>query len=115
MPRTLVNPQSPAPGGVQLAYTAPVIDGDAVPAGCKVLVRNGSAAEITVTVVTGGTQSGLAVADVGPVAVPAGADWSFGPFEPRETFVQPSGTEVGRVYINYSAVAGVTRAAVATS
>lgn len=113
MPRVLVNPQTPGPGGAQLAFTAPTVDGDAVVPGCQVIVRNGSAGPITVTVVTGGKQSGLDIADIGPVSVAAGTDFVFGPFTPRETFVQPSGVDAGRVYLNYSAVASVTRAAVA--
>lgn len=113
MARVLVAPQSSGPGGAVLAYTAPTVDGDAVPPGCLLLVRNGSAGPINVTVVTGGKQSGLDISDIGPVAVAAGADAVFGPFLPRETFAQPSGTEVGRVHVNYSVQASVTRAAVA--
>lgn len=113
MARTLVAPQAAGPAGTKIAYTAPVIDGDAVPPGCRVIVRNGSAAPVDVTVVTGGSANGYAIADVGPTSIPAGEDWVFGPFTPRDVFVQPSGAEAGRVHINYSAVASVTRAAVA--
>lgn len=113
MARVLVAPQPSAAAGTALNYTAPTIDGDAVPPGCLLLVRNGSAAPINVTVVTGGKESGLDISDIGPVPVAAGADAVFGPFLPREVFAQPSGTEVGRVLVDYSAQASVTRAAVA--
>lgn len=113
MARTVVVPQAAGPAGTKVTYTAPTVEGDAVPPGCRVIVRNGSAAPVTVTVLTGGTVDGLAIADVGPTSIPAGEDWVFGPFTPRATFVQPSGADAGRVLLDYSAVASVTRAAVA--
>lgn len=114
MARTVVAPQAAGPAGSKLDYTAPTVDGDSVPPGCRVIVRNSSAAPITVTVQTGGTAAGgYAIADVGPTSIPAGEDWIFGPFTPRETFVQPAGADAGRVLVDYSAVASVTRAAVA--
>lgn len=112
MPRALPAPVRPVPAGVDPAYAAPTVDGDAVPAGCYVAVRNGSAADITVTAVTGGTTDGLAVADV-PVVVPAGGERLIGPFGNRDLWVQPSGTTAGLVHLDYSAVASVTRAVVA--
>lgn len=114
MPRTLVAPVTSGPGGAGLGYTAPNVDGDAVPPGCLLIVRNTDATTaMTVTVVTGGKQSGLDVADIGPVNIPAASSHIFGPFLPRETFAQPAGTEVGRVHVNYSRATGTDRVAVA--
>jgi hypothetical protein len=106
-----VAPQTSTPEGVVLDYAAPPADGDAVPPGCRVLLRNTSAGAITGTVVTGGTQAGLNVEDVA-FSVAAGSNPCLGPFLPRETFAQPSGADAGRVLITYSAVAGLERAAV---
>lgn len=72
------------------------------------LVRNGSAASINVTVdVPGNTKYGLANPDV-VVAVPAGADRLIGPF-PGD-LANPTD---GLVALTYSAVATVTVAAIA--
>lgn len=116
MARTLLNPQAVGAAGAALGFVVrPADEGDAVPPGCYLLVRNTTAAAIDVTIVTGGTRAGLAVADIGPQPVAAGAVHAFGPFTPREVFVQPTGTEAGRVHVNYSASAGVERTAVAAS
>lgn len=71
------------------------------------LVRNASAAAITVTLVTPGTTGGLAVEDPA-IAVPAGADRFIGSLS-DDVFRNAQ----GRVGVTYSAAAGVTVAVLA--
>lgn len=111
MARTSVASQSIVRPGLTAALTAPTVDGDIVDAGdrCFLEVANGSGAPITVTAVTPGTQDGLAISDL-IVSVPAAGNKRIGPF-PARTFAQASDAVVGagRVLIDYSAVASVTR------
>lgn len=96
--------------GTDPALAAASAGGDKVPPNDRgaLLVRNGSAASINVTVaVPGNTKYGQAQPDV-VVAVPAGADRMVGPF-PAD-LADPID---GLVTITYSAVTTVTVAAVA--
>lgn len=72
-----------------------------------IVVKNGSAASINVTITTGGTLMGVAVTDT-VVAVAAGAEAFIGPFAPV-LYNQPS---TDYVFVDYSAVAAVTVALV---
>lgn len=111
MPRLTLNPVSPSITGTTVAFVAADAAGDSVPANCAVLVNNASGSSITVTLVTGATADDYAIADP-TVAVPAGTIVAIGPFS--QLFPQTSGADAGRVYLNYSAVTSVTRAAIVT-
>lgn len=63
------------------------------------LARNSGASARTVTITTPATVSGLAVADIGPVSIPAGEERIFGPF-PANIWAQPSGADTGKVYVD---------------
>lgn len=104
---------APSLSGTVATPTAPNADGDIVPAGARLLVINGGATSITVTIDTTATDSGLALPDAGG-AIAAGASRLFGPF-PARLFAQPSDAPVGAnaVLVDYSAVASVTRVVLA--
>lgn len=111
MARALLTPQKIVDSGLTVNDTEPPADGDTfVPAGGLALyVSNEDVADITVTIPTPATYEGKAIADAGG-PVPAGTWRLFGPF-PRALFGQPIGDpDAGRVHVNYSAVANVTRA-----
>jgi hypothetical protein len=73
-------------------------------------VKNTSASSVNVTVQTPGSIDGLAIADL-VVAVPAtNGDKIIGPFQPG-IYNQPDGT----IYVDFSAVASVTVAALRVS
>lgn len=104
----LLQYQQSSINGEQIDYTAADAAGDTIRPDERgaVIVRNGSAGAVTVTVVVPGTEYGQPRPDV-PVSVPAGTDWMIGPF-PRDLADQADAL----VDIIYSAVASVTRAAV---
>lgn len=110
MAHVLVNGQAPSPAGITPAFTAVTVDGDAVATDVVLHVKNGGAAATDVTVVTGGTVDGLAVADV-VVNIPAGQERLIGPFLNRDLYPQVGGPDAGRVYVTYSVITSVTRAA----
>lgn len=111
MARVSVTTQKIVATGLAPAMTAPTVDGDVIDSGATaVYVTNASGGSINVTAQTPATQAGLAVAEQ-IVAVAAGATKLIGPF-PKGTYGRPSGADVGRVYIDYSAQASVTRAVV---
>jgi hypothetical protein len=113
VPYTAVSPQHPTASGVPITYgavTAGAGNGDKVRPHSILIVRNASTAAITVTLITGGTVDGLAIADT-TVTVAAGADVMIGPF--AQHFVQPSGPDAGQVYVEYSSATSVTRACIA--
>lgn len=111
MARVDVTTQKIVGTGLAPNMTAPTADGDVIDSGAvAVMVTNGSAGSINVTVQTPATQAGLAVAEQ-IVAVAGSATKLIGPF-PKGTYGQPSGDDEGRVYVDYSAQASVTRAVV---
>lgn len=114
MPRASQVTQVPAGGSILPVLTAPALspNGDVVDAGAHtyVVVDNASAASVNVTVTATATQDGLAVANL-VVAVAAATRRLIGPLHAR-TFGQVSGVDAGRVYVDYSAVASVTRGVV---
>lgn len=71
-----------------------------------VVIANGYTATITGTFVTPGTIDGLAIDDK-EVAVPVGETYFAGPFPPSQ-YNQPSGSDLGYVYLNWSQVTSVT-------
>jgi hypothetical protein len=107
MPRSALSIQQPSLAGLDLVAGSANVDGHAVPGTADVLVKviNGSAAPITVSIPPTETFDGLTLSNGGG-PVPAGATRYFGPFRAR-LFNQTDGT----VWINYSAVASVTVAA----
>lgn len=72
-------------------------------------VKNGGGSSINVTVITGGTLEGEPVTDK-VIAVANGSEKMIGPFKPA-VFNQPSGTDIGKVLVEYSAITSVTVAA----
>jgi hypothetical protein len=111
MARVSVATQKIIGSGLAPVMTAPTVDGDVIDSGAvAVMVTNGSGSSINVTVQTPATQSGLAVAEQ-IVAVAAAATKLIGPF-PAGTYARPAAPDEGRVYVDYSAQASVTRAVV---
>jgi hypothetical protein len=95
--------------GAVAAFTAANVDGHTIPGGgnTRLLVTNGSASPIDVTVQTAATTDGLAVTDQ-VVTIAAGATKAIGPFRPT-TYDRASGAvDAGLVYVDFSAVASVT-------
>ena len=87
------------------------MDGHSIPGdGDTVLhIKNGSGSSINVTIQTGGTFEGEAVADK-VVAIAAGAEKLIGRFRPA-LYNQPAGADGGKVLVDFSAVTTVTCAA----
>jgi hypothetical protein len=114
MARVPVTTQALPNSGLAPAHTAPTVDGDVVDVGrCFLSVINGGGASINVTVLTPGVVDGdLAVADR-VVAVPVGTTPKLIPLT-SPNYRQPSsaGADAGRAYVDYSAIASVTRAVV---
>lgn len=109
MARTALASQAAVDEGLNLALTAANVDGHSIDADAILVVNNGSASPINVTIVTGGTMEGHAVADK-VIAVPAGALRYIGDLQ-GSAYAQPSGADRGKVYVDFSAVATVTCAA----
>lgn len=107
MPRTAITPQKATSAGLALVTEPGNVDGHSLPIerGVVLVVSNGSAGSINVTLVTPGTADGdLAIPDR-IVAVPAGATRYFGNLD--AVYRQSDGS----VHVNLSAVASVTVAA----
>lgn len=111
MARTDVTTQAMVLPGLDPVLSAPVADGDIVDVGRNFLyVDNGSVAPITVTVQTPGGVADLALEDR-TVAVPAG-EFRLIPLTMAAYKRPVGGTDAGRAWVDYSAVADVTRAVV---
>lgn len=99
-------PQSIGIGGLGAVYTAAAAGGDQVNPGDRTFLHvKATTTAITVTVVVPGNEYGVARADV-PVAIAAGADRFIGPM--ARDLADPT---TGHVGVTYSAVTGVTIAA----
>lgn len=112
MARTALASQTADADGLTIAFTAANVDGHSVEGGGDVilLVNNGSAGSINVTVQTPAQQDGLDIADQ-VVAVGAGAIGAIAGLASR-TYDRASGaTDAGKVYVDFSAVTSVTVAA----
>lgn len=100
--------------GLLASHTAPTVDGDVVDvaSGTFLSVINGGGGSINVTVITPGVVDGdLAVADR-VVAVAVGTTPKLIPLNSLQ-YKQLSGSaDVGRAYVDYSAIASVTRAVI---
>ena len=114
MPRSTPAIQAATVAGLNpVAFTAPDALGDTVDPGTILLVQNDSAGVVTVTVQTPGDVNGLAIAE-NAVAVAAGAMCAIQ--LDAHTYQRPNGSaDAGKVYVDYSAVASVTRAVIAAS
>jgi hypothetical protein len=112
MSYTQVNAVSADIGGATVVMAAPTGPGpgtgDAVPVGSFLLVDNGGASALTVTLKAARTYLGHTLSD-STVTVAAGATSLIGPI-PSDPFGIESGADLDRVYVEYSAVASVTRA-----
>jgi len=106
MTTVLLTAQTVTPQGVALTWTAPdVTDGVSFtnPDGESILlVKNGSASPVTVTIVTPAVTAGQAIADV-TLAVAAGAIGVFR-FNPSVIFNDSS----GKVKATFSAITDIT-------
>lgn len=109
MARVTVAAEALPRAGLVPTMSAPVADGDSVPWGSRyvLVVDNADVSGITVTVQTPKTVDGLAVAE-NAIAVAAG-NRAYIPLD-AESFRRATGADIGRVYVDYSAVANVTRA-----
>jgi hypothetical protein len=115
MARTSVSTQQITRAGLVPALTAPAgtgpTNGDVIDAGPVFLMVTAGATPTTVTVYSTPTVDGLDVADL-TVTVGATSTRLIGPF-PARTFANAVGaTDAGRVYVDYSSVATVTRGVV---
>lgn len=110
MARTSITTQAIVDTGLEATFEAANADGNAIPGdGTTILhVVNGSGADVDVTIQTGGTYHGKAVADT-VVTVTAGEERLIGRFKPA-LYNQASD---GLVYIDYESVTSVTVAAYA--
>ena len=108
MARTALTVQDIVRAGLSPSYTAAIADGHSFANNGRVFahIKNGDAAEKTITIQTPGTVDGLAVADR-TVTIPASEERMIGPFAPAQ-YNQGNGT----VYLDYSAVTSVTVAAI---
>lgn len=115
MARASQNTQQVVRTGLNPAYTAVTADGDIIDVGAVALhVKNGGAGACTVTVQTPLQVDGLDVSEL-VVSIPAGQERLIGPFSAR-TFGRPAEVvDAGRVYVDYSPIASVTRAVLKVS
>lgn len=118
MARVSTVAQAATNAGLLPAHTAPTVDGDVVDVGSKYFlsVINGGGAPINVTVITPETvDTDLAIADR-VVAVPVGTTPKLIPLSSTHYRQTPASAvlpaDVGRAYVDYSAIASVTRAVV---
>lgn len=113
MPRTALTIQTPTPDGVAPAFSAANVDGHSLgnsDGATMLYVKNGAAGAVTVTVQTPGTVDGLAIPDR-TISVPAGGERLIGRLRPDVYNRPPGGTDEGAIYVDFSAVASVTVAA----
>jgi hypothetical protein len=96
--------------GLTAAYSPAVAEGHAVENNGKVIlhIRNDGEGDLTVTILSGYVRAGLKLADR-VVTVGPGKSMFIGPFAP-DIYNQSDGG-AGQVYVDYSAVEGVTVAA----
>jgi len=96
--------------GLTPVFAAANVDGHVLDPDSYIEVINGAGAPINVTIETGGTLAGLALADV-VVVVAAGARAKIGGFD-RRAFCRPTGvSDADKIYVNFSSVTTITCAA----
>ena len=96
-------------GGALATINAPSSDGDIIDAGSTLLVIAGATPTDVTVVPVGGDYAGLTLENAGGT-VAANTARRFGPFG-ANVFAQPSDavTGAGKVLVNYSSVATITR------
>lgn len=107
MARTDLTVQTVAVGGLVLVDEAANVDGEMfINTGKEmVLVRNAAGAPVNVTLVTGKTVDGLAVADR-VVAVTNATTVLIGPLS-TDLYNQPSGADKNKVYVDFASVTNI--------
>lgn len=107
MARAQLVPISPSLEGTLVTYAAPTADGDAARPGTILHVKNAHTVPTVITLVTGGTVDGLAVAD--PTITVANATEKLIVI-PGGVYPQTTGATKGQVHIDYSVIdAAITR------
>lgn len=113
MTYTQIEPVRPAITGTTVTLTAAPAGGDAIRPGSFLIVNNGSASAITLTLNMGRGYKGYTITSP-TVSVAAGAEVLVGPFD-ADPFEQLTGTNQGYCTVDYSAVTTVTRASITTA
>ena len=110
MARVSLARQQLADTGLVAAYSPAAAEGHSIENNGKIILHvcNDSEADITVTILSGYVRAGLKLADR-VVNVAAGTSVFIGPFA-TDTYNQTDGG-AGQIYVDYSAVEGVTVAA----
>ena len=110
MARTALTVQDISVSGMTPSYTAAIVDGHSFPNNKPTFihVKNGAGSDVTITIQTALTKEGLDLADR-TVTVTAGSETMIGPFS--DIYNQSDGS----VYVDYSATASVTIAAISLS
>lgn len=110
MARVSLARQQLADTGLLAAYSPAAAEGHSIENNGKVIlhIKNDSEADITVTILSGYVRAGLKLADR-IVTVPAGKSMFIGPLDP--TIYNQSDSMAGQVAIDYSAIEGVSIAA----
>lgn len=99
----------PSMAGTVITPTSITANGDAVLPGVFLYVKNAHSVPTVLTIQTGGTVDGLAIADP-TVSVANGTEVLIGPI-PAGVYPQTTGVDKGKVLIDYSVVnALITRA-----
>lgn len=99
----------PSMTGTVVVPTSITANGDAVAPGVFLYIKNAHSVPTVLTIQTGGTVEGLAVADP-TVSVANGTEVIIGPI-PAGVYPQTTGVDKGKVLIDYSVVnALITRA-----
>lgn len=108
--RDVITPTVLSDAGTTMTLAAASGDGHKFPNTGRelVVVTNDYTATVTLTVVTGGTAGGIAISDV-DISLTAGQSKIVGPFN-TAIFNQPSGSDAGRIYLNWSAAVTGTAA-----
>jgi hypothetical protein len=111
MAYTQVPASTPNIAGTTVTWAAPsgsgAGNGDAIPDGSTLLVNNASASPITITLNVAVTYEGYTITSP-TVTVPATTILAIGPLN-ADPFGQQSGTDAGRVHVDYSSITTVTR------
>jgi len=110
MARTSLARQQLSDTGLMVAYSPAAAEGHAVENNGKVILHvcNDSEEDITVTILSGYVRAGLKLADR-KVLIEAGKQKFIGPFA-TDIYNQRDGG-AGQIYVDYSAIEGVTVAA----
>ena len=112
MARTALSVQSSSKSGLSATYSAADATNGMLftnDGGIFLHVKNGGAGSINVTITSVPCSHGRTEDQI--VSIGAGADEFIGPFK-KELFNQKSGTDVGKVYVDFDIDTSVTLAAI---